>query len=1107
MIRTKGFTAVSSAASIATNKPAQIVGDDERKKITPTTADATNEFMNNCNSKGTTNAAELQAPPAVRVSMAKKFLDLLFGGVQEGYSYLWTKQDKRSLPFEIANADERGKMARKAIELADEFDVYVGINVVGEAVDEYKRAKDDIVTFQTATITDIDTEGGEHISKGDKIYPTTFDVAKSFLPFELSLLIHSGYGLQGYCLYQKPITITANNRAACKARNKKFLDVIRNRAGKYKKAVDGVHDLPRILRIPGTFNYKIPDNPQLVRIVETNDVRFSPAEFDEQLSAADKRENSKPARQLKQTTPAADCAILPVDDADFDSFRARRMLDVINPAQLSYDEWLTVISCCKNVGVDYATVDAFSRRDDDRYDAAENLNHWNSITDTNFGLGQLYNIAERFGYDAKDVWREFYKLYPDRRADFNAADNSDVDLLKSALQDAKIALAEFDAEKDAAFELLRNLEEFSCQTIFSDDVLNALGFARAFDYPFFSELKKIIQNYGRQHQNEKVSLIDLGTVTKERAKGIENRYRELITRRNLIQAQINSFNFIAANSNVLGNLQFPKGYEVSLEHGIGRVDKKGSSGSFLVCRRPVIVAEKIFNVEERILNFRLKYQRPDGHWFSLIPVEAAVISNSRKIVDLANSSLPVTTSNGAELVNFLDEFINLNQDAIKTAYTFPRCGWHVVGGTEFFVDGARKTFCADDNKLTVTVDERSEFAKSLRTKGTLDAWKNAYELAKPSTVARMTVAAAVAPPLLKIIGERNFLVYVFAKSRAGKSTALYLAASAIGDEKIIRSFDATKNGLIGVASDVNDFPFIIDEKQVADDRIKEQFTALIYALANGIGRTKLNRDSTLKKLQDWRTIAIMNGETQFLPDNVTEGANTRLLSIKAPNTILSADDCRQIRHIISGNFGHAFPLVVGKILELGADFLKNTYAQILQKIDRVFDDGERDFRYLDEHRRYIAVVSLADALLNCALGVDFDKALAGAESFATYIFKFIPTATELSSVDKFKDFVRSFVAVNLPRFVGGGADGYTQQIFGKIEADFIYIESGTLKKHCADNGIDSRKLVADLVEDGFFVPDNKIKKGHKAALAIVQKKIKGVNAWCYRAPKDKFDAD
>ena len=60
----------------------------------------------------------------------------------------------------------------------------------------------------------------------------------------------------------------------------------------------------------------------------------------------------------------------------------------------------------------------------------------------------------------------------------------------------------------------------------------------------------------------------------------------------------------------------------------------------------------------------------------------------------------------------------------------------------------------------------------------------------------------------------------------------------------MNSFDATKNGLASAAADFNDYPFLIDEKQVADSKIKEQLDSFVYALANGIGRTKLNKDST-----------------------------------------------------------------------------------------------------------------------------------------------------------------------------------------------------------------------------------------------------------------------
>ena len=42
---------------------------------------------------------------------------------------------------------------------------------------------------------------------------------------------------------------------------------------------------------------------------------------------------------------------------------------------------------------------------------------------------------------------------------------------------------------------------------------------------------------------------------------------------------------------------------------------------------------------------------------------------------------------------------------------------------------------------------------------------------------------------------------------------------------------------------------------------------------------------------------------------------------------------------------------------------------------------------------------------------------------------------------------------------------------------YSYITVAALKKACAEEGFDYRKLVSDLVEDGFFIPNVKVGKG------------------------------
>ena len=249
---------------------------------------------------------------ASRVSEAKFFLDTYFGAVTgEKWGYLWTKKSDggrggSTIPYLVSDADARAKMAVDAIKFSDlGFEVYFGVNC-GDAPlaanERYKtklpknpKVSDEpvkLVTCQTATVTDIDTLGGNHIDGkkfvGDApvVYPKDIDTAKQFLPFPVSIIVSSGYGMHGHCLYKEPLTITADNANAAESRNKNFLDVIRSRAGIYRHVVDGVHDLPRILRVPGTRNYKtgFSKTAPMCHIVEVNDVRFSPDELDEKIA-------------------------------------------------------------------------------------------------------------------------------------------------------------------------------------------------------------------------------------------------------------------------------------------------------------------------------------------------------------------------------------------------------------------------------------------------------------------------------------------------------------------------------------------------------------------------------------------------------------------------------------------------------------------------------------------------------------------------------------------------------------------------------------------------------------------------------------------------------
>lgn len=691
-------------------------------------------------------------------------------------------------------------------------------------------------------------------------------------------------------------------------------------------------------------------------------------------------------------------------------------------------------------------------------------------------------------------------------------DGSDIDLLKEELREVIKAIADFETEKDEALEKLRSVGKFDSDTVFLAEIITAAAFAFIYDRQAFSNFRRDVKTYGDENKKEKATVNDWLSKVKDEVSEINSRHNALINRRDSIQAEINSRTFI--NSfDALKGLKIPDGYNVSAKYGIFKVTP---AGNIPVCISPIVITGKNFSVDEGIYKYKMGVVGKTGKLKELPPTEAATIANKNTIVSLANLGLPVTSSNSNLIVDYLYYFQALNDDNLPLTKTVSRCGWYTFNGLDYFIDPRRSCVISsaddDEKNISVEVDSRSAFAQHLKTVGSLDKWKELYKLAKKYPVARIMVAAAIAPPLLKVLGERNFLLYIYAPTRAGKTTALYLGASAVGSENIIRSFDATKNGLAGAAADVNDYVFLVDEKQVADNKLKDQFDALVYALANGLGRTKLNKDSTLKKLQDWCTIAVMTGETEMLSDNVTGGANTRLLTLRAPKIILPPDVCKIIRDGVKANYGLALPLVVDKIFEMGRDTLRNRFNDVVDTFNVKYPD------ILPEYRRYIAVLTLADTLLNAALFGNTTtapdgktiKAIDDAVINAAKIFQLIPTITEIADTPREIEFVRGIITQNQNHFIYGTVETKRiNGIFGLLNDDdgYTYITAKFLQDECDRNGFDYKKLVKDLIADRFFIKSDKIPKGGRKPLDTVQKWLAKSNDRCYRIPNETFKND
>ena len=352
-----------------------------------------------------------------RIEQAEQLFDLLFSKIPAvNFAYLWTKQDKKTYPFEIA--DTKHAMVKKAIELSNSgFDVYHCVNPVN-VKPSGKRGDESVVAYQTACIVDIDIASDAH--KQSDLAPS-FDVAKSYLPFQPSILINSGYGLHAYYVFDSPIAITDDNREEIKRRNNLLLDVVRSRSN--GKKIDGVGDLPRILRTPGTFNYKlVKDNTPLCHIVEVNDLRFTPEQLDEKLNTFAPTISAELSKKSNKSARTGDITSDDKHLSEETLSRIKDILDLIADANtkqqqqtgthnLEWRQFTGILTACKQLGLPYdGIVDDFCKRDPTgNYKYEDMLNRYNGLkNDSGYGMHTLIGVAKLYGYKDNSTSRADY---------------------------------------------------------------------------------------------------------------------------------------------------------------------------------------------------------------------------------------------------------------------------------------------------------------------------------------------------------------------------------------------------------------------------------------------------------------------------------------------------------------------------------------------------------------------------------------------------------------------------------------------------------------------------------------------------------------------------
>lgn len=201
----------------------------------------------------------------------------------------------------------------------------------------------------------------------------------------------------------------------------------------------------------------------------------------------------------------------------------------------------------------------------------------------------------------------------------------------------------------------------------------------------------------------------------------------------------------------------------------------------------------------------------------------------------------------------------------------------------------------------------------------------------------LAVSAALTGPLLDLVGQDGGGIHFYGGSSIGKTTKLRAAASVWGRGSsaggYVRGWSATRNGLEAAAASANDTVLILDELSTLD---AHEAGPAIYALANGSGKSRMARDTSLRETKTWRLLTVSSGEvameTKVAEDKrhkLRAGQAVRMLDILAdrgkgfgvfssagsfPDAGKLADACKAEA---KENYGTAGPEFVRRIFRFG----------------------------------------------------------------------------------------------------------------------------------------------------------------------------------------------
>lgn len=296
------------------------------------------------------------------------------------------------------------------------------------------------------------------------------------------------------------------------------------------------------------------------------------------------------------------------------------------------------------------------------------------------------------------------------------------------------------------------------------------------------------------------------------------------------------------------------------------------------------------------------------------------------LLDYQQYGLPANEINASGIIRHL---INQEQQAPKV-FMHSQPGWAEHEGSLVFNHHV---------SYGLPIPSRYEGELAIQPHGDEKDWMEAireHVVGRPPL--ELALCCGLSAPVVGLIGSHvglpSLLIHAYGNSSQGKTTAAMLAVSPFGNPSPLvnglhASWNATDNALLGRLIGNRGVPVALDESSTDPSR---DFTALIYRLAGGTDKGRLNRDSHLKERGTWSTTIFSTGEASLLKQaKRNAGLRMRLLEFGNVAWTDSAPHADALRNAILDHYGQAGPRFANALRELGRAQVLDTFRAVHQE--------------------------------------------------------------------------------------------------------------------------------------------------------------------------------